>query len=262
MPRQILLIDGDQYLHRGCAATEHETKWDDENHVLVSNEVEAYETVAASIKHLTDHFGHNDLVLCFSGYEKPNFRLQVDPTYKASRVDTRKPMCFWDVRKKLEEDYRSVSFPGLEADDVMGILSTKPGPDDKIIISRDKDMKTIPGKLWDGKTFQVVTEAGADYWHMYQTLVGDASDGYKGCPGIGPKKAEVLLNAVPPGADPDSTRDAPVSSKYRWEVVKKAFIKAGLNEEHALIQARLARILRWSDWDSVKKEPILWCPGS
>ena len=31
-------------------------------------------------------------------------------------------------------------------------------------------------------------------------------------------------------------------------------------EDLALINARLARILRFTDWDSEKREPILWTP--
>lgn len=246
MPRSILLVDGDQYLHRACAATERDVKWDEENHVLASNEVEAYDTVVASLKKIMDHFGNKDMVLTFS--EGRCFRYDIEPTYKGNRAGTRKPLCFFDVRAMLIRDYKSVAFNTLEADDVMGILATKPGPDEKIIVARDKDMNTIPGKLWDGATFKVITEAGADYFHMYQTLVGDAADGYKGCPGIGPKKAEKLLMA-----------DENLATPY-WPIVVEAYAAAGLTDEHALTQARLARILRWSDWDSVNKKPILWNP--
>lgn len=244
MPRTILLVDGDQYLHRACAATERDTRWDEENHVLLSNEVEAFDTVVSSLNHIMDQFANRDMVLTFS--EGRCFRYDIDPTYKSNRAPARKPLCFYDVRRKLIEAYKSVMLPGLEADDVMGILATKPGPDAKIIIARDKDMKTIPGKLWDGSTFQVITEAGADYFHMYQTLVGDAADGYKGCPGIGPKKAEKLLSAA--------------CDISLWQRVVDAYFLAGCTEEHALTQARLARILRWSDWDSENKKPILWVP--
>jgi DNA polymerase-1 len=251
MPRTILLVDGDQYLHRACAAAERDERWDEENHLLASNEHEAYDTVSASLKKITDHFGNKDMVLCFS--EGRCFRYDVDPTYKSNRVGARKPLCFYDVRTRLLADYKCVRFDTLEADDVMGILATKPGDDTKIIVARDKDMKTIPGKLWDGSTFQVITEAGADYWHLYQTLVGDAADGYKGCPGIGPKKAEALLKL-------ENVPLADVSGDLAWRAVVAAFTKAGLTEEHALTQARLARILRWSDWDSVNKKPIFWKP--
>jgi len=83
---------------------------------------------------------------------------------------------------------------------VMGILATKPGNREKypslIVISQDKDMKTLPATVWNGKDLVTYTEAEADYWHMYQTLVGDAADGYKGCPKVGPVKAEKLLAAL------------------------------------------------------------------
>ena len=191
MPRTILLVDGDQYLHRACAATERETIWDEENHILLSNVVEAYDTVVSSLNHIMDQFGNRDMVLTFS--KGPCFRYDIDSTYKSNRKGVRKPIGFYHVREKLIENYSTVSLHGLEADDVMGILATKPNGHTKIIVARDKDMKTIPGKLWDGSTFHVITEAGADYFHMYQTLIGDAADGYKGCPGIGPKKAEKML---------------------------------------------------------------------
>lgn len=254
MPRTILLIDGDQYLHRACAAVERDTRWDEQNHVLSSNEVEAWEVVEGSIKKVLDHFGSTDHVICLS--EGEVFRKNIDPSYKSNRKDTRKPLCFYDLKDKLKAEYKCVYFNGLEADDVMGILSTKPGPDSKIIVARDKDMKTIPGKLWDGAKFSVITEQEADYWHLYQTLVGDASDGYKGCPGVGPKKAEKLLqDAIDRNAHLSGTMTHCV-----WPDITAAFVAAGLTAEDALRQARLARILRWQDWDNKLKVPILWTP--
>ena len=43
-----------------------------------------------------------------------------------------------------------------------------------------------------------------------------------------------------------------------WEAVVAEYKRQKLDEEYALTQARLARILRASDWDNKKKEPILW----
>lgn len=252
MPRTILLIDGDQYLHRGCAAVEHDARWDEQNHVLVSNAEEAWDVVSGSLRKVIDHFSSIDPVICLSECDELDYRKITDPTYKAKRVGARKPLCFYDLKDKLKAEMTCRFIKGLEADDVMGILATKPGPDTKIIVSRDKDMKTIPGKLWDGGKFHVITEAQANYWHLYQTLIGDAVDGYKGCPGVGPKGAEKLLNVQVP-------TEAFVSAA--WTAVLDAFAKAGLTADDALRQARLARILRWSDWDSKKKEPIPWMPA-
>jgi 5'-3' exonuclease len=244
--KKLLLIDGDEFIFRGTAAVEHESRWDDQNHTLHANENKAWDTITGMIERIFERFDTTDHVLCFS--QAPNFRFGIDPTYKNNRAASRKPLCYGIMREKCDEVYKTKSMAGLEADDVMGILATKPGKSQKIIVSQDKDMKTIPTTVWTGKDLLHILEDEADYWHMYQTLIGDTSDGYKGCPGIGPKKAEKLL------------ADAKANDVTAWTVVKAQFDKANLTEADALVQARLARILRWEDWDSEKKEPILWTP--
>jgi DNA polymerase-1 len=245
-----LLIDGDEYLFRACVANEMDIRWDEYNHVLQANREASWSDFAGSIDKLAQKFNTQDIVLCFSGtYETPNFRLAIDPTYKASRQGARKPLCYAALRKEAEDTYSTQAFPGLEADDVMGILATKPGAN-AIIVSQDKDMKTIPGRIWTGDELLTISAQTANYWHMLQTLTGDPVDGFKGCPGVGPVKAEKILAAA--WGDPLEAK--------RWQAVVNTYEKAKLTEQDALTQARLARILRWDDWDKKKKEPILWTP--
>jgi len=40
----------------------------------------------------------------------------------------------------------------------------------------------------------------------------------------------------------------------------KAYTKAGLDEDDAIVQARCARILRSEDWDTETKRIKLWTP--
>jgi DNA polymerase-1 len=249
--KKLLLIDGDEFVFRATAAVEHETRWDDQNHVLFTNENRAWDTLTGMIDRIFERFDTEEHVMCFSA--PPNFRFTIDPTYKNNRAASRKPLCYGVMREKMDAFYKTKAMPGLEADDVMGILATKTSKAQKIIVSQDKDMKTIPTTIWNGKDLMHVTEVEANYWHLYQTLIGDTSDGYKGCPGVGPVKAEKLLTNMQ--NDPGGFTQADM-----WEVVKLQFEKAKLTEADALVQARLARILRYSDWDTVKKEPILWSP--
>jgi DNA polymerase-1 len=243
-----LLIDGDEYLFKACVANELDIRWDEYNHVLQCNEEASWGDFAGSIDKLAQKFGTQDIVLCFSGtYATPNFRLAIAPSYKSSRVEKRKPLCYGTLRKEADDTYKTQVFPGLEADDVMGILATKPGAN-AIIVSQDKDMKTIPGRIWTGDTLLTISKEEADYWHMFQTLTGDAVDGFKGCPGMGPVGAQKLLNA------------AMEKDQLMWPPVVAAYEKKKLTEADALRNARLARILRWSDWDTKQKEPILWAP--
>jgi DNA polymerase-1 len=115
-----------------------------------------------------------------------------------------------------------------------------------VVVSADKDLKTIPCRLYnphDGSD-RVISEEEADYNHLFQTLIGDQSDGYPGCPGIGAKTAAKLLEEH--GAV--------------WQTVVDAYKKAGLNEEEALRQARVARILRKGEFSSRTNKVKLWTP--
>jgi DNA polymerase-1 len=157
------------------------------------------------------------------------------------------------------------SKPGLEGDDVVGILLTSPKiiPGDKIMVYEDKDLLQIPGthlRLCRMKAGPVrdslftVSPAKADHWHLMQTLAGDVTDGYTGIPGIGPKKAEKIL--LPFCAeDPEEFNVAAA-----WPAVVAAYEKAGLTADDALATARIARICRVTDWNFKTKEVRLWTP--
>src|SRR5574337_84889 len=249
-----LLLDGDLILYRNAVACEREVKWDEENWVLWCNEENAWSNIQASIEHVQTQLKADRTILVFT--EGKSFRYQLTPDYKANRKDTRKPLGYSALVERAKCAYEWKSFPNLEADDVMGILSTKPGKDRRIIVSDDKDLATIPGLLYRQGELIEITEDEADYWHLYQTLIGDTADGYPGCPGIGVKTAEKVLKEVPEEeVDPYSTYQA-----WAWKTVVKTFEKKGLTESDALLQARLARILRWADWDNEEKKPILWKP--
>lgn len=257
MARKLLLIDGDQFVFTAAVAIEREIRWDADNHVLYASPELAWVNFEGMIKRIFDRFETDDHALTFSGPN--NFRYEVDPTYKSNRKDTRKPMCYAAVRELCDENYNTIVMEGLEADDVMGILATKPGSAQRIIVSQDKDMKTIPGTLWTGKDLLQITEAEADYNHLYQTLIGDSTDGVKGCPGVGPVKAEKLLTGPPECSGDPELQGSPYID-WAWPVIVAAYEKAGLTAEDAIQQARLVRILRWTDWDSENKKPILWTP--
>jgi 5'-3' exonuclease len=189
--------------------------------------------------------------MCLS--EGRNFRYSVDPSYKKNRAGTRKPTAYYAVLERVEKTWPSFKFDGLEADDVMGIFATRDA--NTIICSMDKDMKTIPCTLWDGKKVQKVSKGDADFWFLYQVLVGDTADGYPGLPSVGPKKAEAILKPIRKlHADP--------CWEAMWQDgIVPAYQARGFSEADAIKQARLARILRNEDWDAVKKEPILWTPA-
>lgn len=135
--------------------------------------------------------------------------------------------------------------PEIEADDAIGIYATK--EQGHIICSPDKDMRQIPGDLFDMTNGVVtVTPEEGRRWHLIQTLSGDQTDGYGGVPGIGIKRAEALFE----------------KEGYTWETVVKAFADKDLDEAVALQNARLAKILQVEDYDFTTEKPILWTPST
>jgi len=237
-----LLIDADYIVYKSCAAAETELDFGDDVILVTSNFSDAYNATTRELTKLKDEFGAlSDIVLFFSDYK--NFRKKVYPDYKGHR-NRKKPCGYKRVVNQLKTEFETIIMPTLEADDSLGIYATQyPG---NIVISPDKDMKQIPGKLYNlDETFTISPEEGAK-WHLIQSISGDSTDGYSGVPGIGVKRAETLFN----------------KEGYSWKTVVNAYKAKDLTEADALINARLARILTFDDYDFNKRQPKLWTPAS
>ena len=247
----ILLIDGDILIYRAAAAVEKVIVWEEDSCFPIASLAEAMAAFESQMDGILDHFKTKDPVIALSHLN--NFRTKVYPAYKANRIDKPKPVARIPLQQWVAENYYCYQRPGLEADDVLGILSTStkilPKDQSRIIVSLDKDMQTIPGQYYNYKhdILYNISQQDADYYHMLQTLIGDTADGYPGCPGIGPKKAEAILSGL-------------TSYEEMWPAVVAAFDKAGLSAEQALTQARIARICRVTDYNFKKKEVKLWQP--
>ena len=237
-----ILCDADFIVYKACAAAESEVDFGDDVILVTSNFRDAYNATKRELTKLENKFGSlSNLILFFT--DSVNFRKKILPGYKGHR-NRKKPCGFKRVINALRKEYKVIIKPGLEADDSMGIYATKfPG---NIIASPDKDMRQIPGTLYNfDETFTITKESGAA-WHLIQTLAGDQTDGYGGVPGIGVKRAENLFK----------------EKGYTWKAVVQAFVDKDLTEEDALTNARLAKILTADDYDFKKKRPILWSPSS
>ena len=235
-----LLIDCDYIVYKCCASAETEIDFGEDVILVTSLFSEAYKCVERELQKVKDVFPFHDEIILF--FTSPNnFRKKILPEYKGHR-NRKKPCGYKRVIRNLKIEYDVCIMPELEADDAMGIYATK--LTGNIIVSPDKDMRQIPGKLYNLEDTTYITPEEGARWHLIQTLAGDQTDGYSGVPGIGVKRAETLFN----------------KEGYSWQTVVKAFEDKGLTEEDALLNARLARILTDEDYDSKQKEPKLWTP--
>ena len=237
-----LLIDCDFVVYKCCAAAEAEIDFGDDVIVVTSSFKEAYSCVKRELRRIENKFGSFDETILFFSDSK-NFRKDIQKNYKGHR-NRKKPCAYRRVINKLSEEYSVIKMPTLEADDSMGIYATK--NTGNIIVSPDKDMKQIPGMLWNFEESTLIKPEDGAKWHLIQTMAGDNTDGYAGVPGIGVKRAVALFE----------------EKGYSWKTVVEAFKEKGLSEDIALENARLARILTNEDYDDEKMEPILWSPSA
>ncbi len=197
---------------------------------------------------------------------RTSFRYQIHPEYKNQRTGE-KPLLLKECEKYLIDKFGATSRPQLEGDDMLGIAQTTNLAEDTVVVSKDKDMATIPGKTLivphlktlDGVEVETISPKKAAMRHLMQTMIGDTIDNYKGIPGIGPVKARcILLNAVAQGDKP-------------WEAVLRAFKRVDKSKcvhdngwDEFIMNARCAYILQADD---IGQNPIngqlsirLWAP--
>jgi DNA polymerase-1 len=249
---RIALIDADGILY--AAALAGETTCDGEQMQMLDISY-VYKDCLKRIQKQVDWTGADQAFICLS--DRTVFRTDILPTYKAKRKATPRPLLLDELRSMVSElaPYKVMLVKNLEADDVCGIASgnLQAAGKEPVIVSPDKDMRTIPGlllvppKAGLKPKIEEITEDMADRFHMMQTLMGDVTDNYVGCPGVGAAKAEALLAIFDDACQVE-----------RWNAIVAEYERRGFTEADALIQARVSRILRVSDWDTVKKEVRLW----
>lgn len=262
MVTRTLLLDGDIIAFSLCSKYETEIRWSNEVHTLHSDAKQVEAAVKSRVDYFKELLETDSVIFVTTGAN--NFRKQVYPEYKGNRKEARKPLCLSYIKIWITKVYPSLTIDTLEADDVLGILSTTKAKSidtslgsidlgkQKVIVSIDKDFESIPGLLWNpdkdkGKSPRKISEAQANYRFFTQALTGDATDGYPGCPGVGPAGAEKILKDLDP-----------LDELKCWEAIVDAYKKKGLDEDYALSMARCARILRAEDY--VDNQVKLWSP--
>lgn len=257
-----LLLDADLLAYKASSANQRSYDWNgDGNKAVAADEEAARRYADQRVDKLADKLKANKVLVCLSD-DFASFRKdRVDPTYKAIRATTERPVHLYDIKDYLAETYETVRWTALEADDVMGILATDPSrSDERIIVSADKDLMGVPARLHRPAVYDTsgsrrlirkaltidITPLEAIRFHFWQTMVGDVTDGYPGARGVGAKSiyaADVL--------EAESEEEA-------WDIVLQAYAHVGQTEDDAVRQARLARMLQHGDWDG--RTPRLWLP--
>jgi 5'-3' exonuclease len=170
------------------------------------------------------------LVVCLDLDWRPQFRVDLIPSYKAHRVAEPEPAGQPDIEEVPDDLTPQVDMiielldafglptggaPGFEADDVLGTLAAQERSDPVVVVSGDRDLLQVVGDdpvpvrvLYLGRGLSKATlygpaevaeqygvpvdRAGPAYAEL-ALLRGDPSDGLPGVPGVGEKTAASLL---------------------------------------------------------------------
>ena len=246
MSKTTLLIDADVLAFEASVIAECSVEWKDELWTVHADMALAKARVVNRVEEFKEKLKSDNVVMCLS--DRANFRRKLYPEYKSNRSKSRLPIILRQVKQWIIEELGGVMWANLEADDVISILATDKAMDEEtIIVSIDKDFKGVPGIYFDYNRgeYHQPSEEEADNFHLIQTLMGDATDGFSGVPKVGPVTAKKLLD----------------KEGYTWDTVVKAYEKAGLTEQDALMNAWMARLLRADNYcfrtNTIKR---LWTP--
>ena len=268
---RVLLLDADIIAYVASSVSQTDIDWGG----VETHDEDMDKALAECDRLITDTMIDLDAdkaMICLTDPDS-NFRNLVYPPYKTNRKNLERPRLLGAVKAHLAHEYQSFIRPTLEADDIMGILATRPSllhkqlgkVDEAIMVSIDKDMRTIPGKFYNpdhpDRGILDINEEDANRFLMWQTIVGDRVDGYPGCPGVA-EGGKYTATGFEEGARSFGIAHEVFECDYEdlWDYVVWVYCRAGLTEEDALVQARCAHILRFETYDFERKQPILWTP--
>lgn len=191
--------------------------------IVVSPIENAFHSIKVILQKIAARAKANSYKVYLTG--KGNFREQVVTImgYKHNRLNAEKPVLYQEIRDYLVNTQKATVVDGMEADDALSIVHSRSigeepinvsndpdhpvwrHPEECIIAAIDKDLRNIPGKHinFDKRVeenneykFIVITEEEGRRTFWSQVLTGDSSDNILGIPGMGPKKADKILDSV------------------------------------------------------------------
>jgi 5'-3' exonuclease len=183
----LLIVDGDPLMFR-AAYNKHSAE-------------EAYDTFEEKLEDIENTVFCDTTQIAVFGDN--NFRIDYFKDYKntpSRKKSKANNPYYFELRQILMEENRVVPATGMEADDLVRIWAeeAKAREEQFVVASVDKDLQCISGHhyLIHRDELIYVDDDMADKHYWTQILTGDAVDNIRGLRGIGPKKAERILEGA------------------------------------------------------------------
>ena len=135
---------------------------------------------------------YGDFVICLDDHSKPYWRKSIYYNYKGNRKKNREEsdINYDEVFKHLDvltktlreyTDFKVIGVPGVEADDIIGLLTRRYAKFEKVLIlSPDKDFKQLHSlgqiRQYSSLTNSWVVPEDIEGWKLEHILCGDSAD--------------------------------------------------------------------------------------
>lgn len=238
---KLIILDVESYLYKAS----HSCRVLQELEQFVYQEVydlrNGIDFINNTVKRLKNKLKAQEVVMVIG--DSKNFRKELYPSYKGNRTQP-KPLMYELLLDYILNKYDVVSLPTLEADDVARIVyedKKNYNFTEKVIVSIDKDFYTIPEvnflrDLNEDAVVEYISRETAEYNLMLQTIMGDATDGYKGIPLWGRSKTKEWLDKQP----------------RLWADVLELFQANGLTGEDYVMNKTCAKLIGIKNYDFEK----------
>jgi DNA polymerase-1 len=170
----LLIVDADHQVYRSASSCEPTKK-----KPFLEEEQFAIARAEAIMADLRYTFNDAPMELYIGG--EGNWRYGIYPEYKANRKDKPRPTHLNAVREHLVVKYGAHIVNDREVDDECGIRLTQEiaqGVNKPVLVSLDKDLKTVPGNHYNFVTraHETVSPVQALRYFYGQVITGDQSD--------------------------------------------------------------------------------------
>lgn len=247
----------------------------DENGVHCNSAAYGYENAINSMVRVLGELDAvpSQLILVEEGYNSKSPRLNIDPSYKATRGKKSKLEYenFNEMKKMFLSALKGVGAlvirqDGAEADDALGWLSLHT-TEELVVVTNDNDLSALNSRLVTVRVNSIMGrnkygEWPCKYITLYKSLVGDSSDNIGGIRGFGPKAWDQVVSRFgTAGMDVlvKCALDCSVESLKEDAAKDKLVEKIYSGGADFIRSYKLARI--YPEWCDTSANPIQYEPG-
>ena len=197
---KLMIWDIESYIHQALTASSELSEISPNVYMEVANLNKGLIFLEDNLNRLLNVTGSTEYIAVIGSPN--NFRKSIADYYKSNRP--KKKEIYYKLLELVQDKFSIIMLDNLEADDTARIIyedKTKDGIA-SVIVSIDKDFYSVPCNFYrdlpsnsDGVV--TISKEDAELNLIYQLIIGDNADNYKGIKGYGEKSAKEFMGNAP-----------------------------------------------------------------